>query len=115
MQINSEDNNSSQIEQARKLFDYGYLPGPISCDCGANYFKIYSDLSYKVNGCSFRCGNNKCRKKYQITINSFYDNFTKQKLSIMSEIIKCFIFHDYNATRTYKYITEELKHLFLKK
>ena len=104
MQINSEDNDFSQIEQPRKLFDYGYLLGPISGNCGVNYFKIYSDLSYKVNGCSFRCGNNISRKKYQITINSFYDNFTKQKLIIISEIIKCFIIHDFNATKKYKYI-----------
>ena len=82
---------------------------------GANYFKIYADSSYKINGCSFRCGNNKCRKKYSITINSFYDNFTKQKLTIICEIIKCFIIHNFNANKTYKYINEELKAFVSKK
>ena len=49
-----------------------------------------------------------------ITINSFYEKFSKQKLSLISEIIKCFIVYDYNLNNAYKYITEE-KNTFVSK
>ncbi len=49
-----------------------------------------------------------------ITINSFYEKFSKQKLSLISEIIKCFIVYDYNVNKAYKYITEE-KNTFVSK
>ena len=55
-------------------------------------------------------GNSQCRKKYSITINSFYEKFSKQKSSITSEImeiIKCFLIYDFNVNKAYKYITEE--------
>jgi len=91
-----------------------FFQGPKSCICGTNFFNIYSDSSYKINGCTFICGNSKCRRKYSITINSFYEKFSKQKLSLISEIIKCFIVYDYNLNNAYKYITEE-KNTFVSK
>ena len=115
MQLNIVENTNTEMQHALKLYKYGYLPGPISCECGANCFKIYADSSYKVNGCSFRCGNNKCRRKFPITINSFYDKFSKQKLSVISEIIKCFIIFDFNAVKTFNYINNELKTFVSKK
>ena len=66
-----QSNSTTELNQAINLFEKGFLPGPKSCQCGENYFKIYTDSSYKINGCSFRCGNEKCRKKYSITIKSF--------------------------------------------
>ena len=102
-----QSNSTTEINQAIKLYGKGFLPGPKSCVCGENYFKIYTDSSYKINWCAFRCGNSQCRKKYSITINSFYEKFSKQKLSIISEIIKCFLIYDFNVNKAYKYITEE--------
>ena len=99
----------SQIEYAITLYNKGYLKGPITCQCGCKLFKIYYDSYYKVNQCSFRCSNYKCRRRYSITINSFFNNFTYQNIQLISEIIKCFITRDMNATKAYKFINSELK------
>ena len=101
MQIKIVDNTNTEIQKALKLYNCRHLPGPISCECCANFFKIYTDSSYKINGCSFRCGNNKWRKKFPIIINSFYDKFSKQKLSIISEIKECFIILDFNEIKIF--------------
>ena len=93
-----------EIILAKKLFKMGFLPGPRLCSCGANYFLIKNDNSYAINKWSFRCGNYKCRKKYPITVNSFYSLFQKQKLSLLYEIIKFFICYEYNTKKTYEYI-----------
>ena len=77
--------------------------------CGSNKFNIYKDSKYKVNNCSFNCGNYKCRKQYSITINSFFDVFSCHKLKDISEVIKCFLCYEYNIQKAYKYLNEELK------
>ena len=76
----------------------------MNCSCGANYFLIQNDNSDPINKCSFICGNYKRRKKYPITVNSFYSLFPKQKLSVVSEIVKCFICYEYNTKKAYEYI-----------
>ena len=68
---------------------------------------IYKDNQYATNKCSFRCSNTKCRKKYPITINSFYTKFSRQKLFIISEILKCFLLFDFNAKKTREYINTQ--------
>jgi len=98
------------IEKIKLLYEKGFLPGPKICQCGANFFKIYKDNNYKINKYSFSCANSKCRKKFPTTINSFYNNFSYHKIDLISEIIKCNICHDFNVSKTQKYIQEEKHH-----
>lgn len=55
-----------EINISQSLYEKGILPDPIKCSCGSIYFKIYKDSHYVTSACSFRCINNKCKKKYQI-------------------------------------------------
>ena len=98
----------AEIDYAKALYSKGVLPGPIVCSCKSKSFKIYYDKQYKTNPMSFTCANPKCRKKFPIIINSFFSKFAKQKLKLTSEIMKIFLDFDYNATKAYKYITNEL-------
>ena len=87
------------IEYSKSLYDKGYIYVPDVCSCGSNKFNIYKDVKYKVNNCSFSCCNYKCRKQYSITINSFFDPFARYKLKDISEIIKCFLYYEYNIQK----------------
>ena len=100
---------SNTIDYARSLYDKGFICGPGICSCGSNKFNIYKDAKYKVNNCSFTCGNYKCRKQYSITINSFFDAFSRHNLKDISEVIKCFLCYEYNIQKAYKYLNEELE------
>lgn len=83
--INQND-LSQEIDYAKNLYNNKYLQGPEISTCDSNTFKIYKDLQYKINKMSFRCSNNKCWKKYKITINSFYNKFAHQNLKLISEM-----------------------------
>lgn len=54
---------SEENEYAKNLFNNNYMPGPGICSCNSTNFKIYKDSHCKINQISFRCSNNKCRKK----------------------------------------------------
>ena len=95
------------IETANYLHEKGYLPGPGYCTCGGNYFKIYKDPNYKLNCCSFSCYNTKFRKKFPITINSFYKKFSHHKLDYISKIIKYNICLDMNLIKAFNYLKYE--------
>lgn len=53
---------------------------------------------------SFTCANPNCRKKYPITINSFFAKFARQKLKLISEIMKIFLTFDYNVKKAHNYL-----------
>jgi len=63
------------VDYVKGLYNKGYLVGPQVCVCDNRQFNIYKDSSYKRNKCSFSCNNYKCKKKFSITINSFFQNF----------------------------------------
>ena len=100
---------SDPISYAIVLYKKGYLVGPKVCVCGNKCFNIYKDLKYKTNQCSFSCNNYKCKRKFPITINSFFQNFPNQNIRLISEIMKCFLIREFNAAKAYKYINNELK------
>ena len=75
--MNFEDNSNTEIRHTIKLYKCRYLEDQKNCHGDVNYFKIYSDSIYKVNGCSLDFENNKCREKFTITINSFKEKFSK--------------------------------------
>ena len=83
MQSNISD-NKDEFEYANLLYKKNYLPGPKNCICGNKIFMIYKDSTNKTSGCSFRCGNYKCRRKYKILINSFYELFPNKQLKLVS-------------------------------
>ena len=68
---NEDKEKEKSIETAIYFHNKGYLPGHGHCSCRGNHFKIYKEPNYKLNCCSFS-SNKKCRKKFPITIKSFY-------------------------------------------
>lgn len=71
------------INFAKKLYSKSILPGPIKWSCQLKTFKIYFNKQYKwykTNPISFTCANSKCRKKCPITINSFFEKFSRKKI-----------------------------------
>ena len=67
--------SKSEIEYSKYIRNGGYIPGPTECDCGNNKFEIYNDSYNKASGCSFRSLNTKCRIKYSIHNNNFFNFF----------------------------------------
>ena len=90
-------NQKNEVQYAIQLNNRGFLPGPNICACGNNTFTIQRDSNYKTSNAIFRCKNNKCKKRYQIRYNSFFEPFPKIKLKNISEIIKCFICREMSA------------------
>ena len=99
--------NNKEIQFAQYLFEKGFLPGPKSCDCGRNIFKIQKDNSCKTSGCIFRCSNYPCRKKFSIRKNSIYELFPFTPLLVISEIISCFIVKEFNISQAYEFLTTD--------
>ena len=89
---------------ANYLFEKSYLPGPIKCVCGGTSFVIYKDSTNQTSGCSFRCPNTFCRRRYPIKINSLFEKFAYIRLDIMAEVINCFICLELNAKKAKKYL-----------
>lgn len=81
--------------------------GPINCKCGSYNIAIYKDSTYHTSGCSFRCNNNLCRRRYPIRINSLFEKFSYIRLEIIAEIINCFISLDINAKKAQQYLLNE--------
>ena len=93
MEIEDKENNLNVNETtfANELFSKGWLPGPLKCSlCNGINFSIQNDRNNKTSGFCFRCLNYKCKKKYNIRINSIFEKFPQQKLSLITEIIKSF-------------------------
>ena len=53
-------------------------------------------------------------KIFPITSNSFFSQFPNQKLSIICEIIKCFISFEFNLTKAYTTLYKKKINLFSK-
>ena len=51
--------------------------------------------------------NKKCKKKYNIRDNSFFEEYTKMPIWQVFEIIKCFICYEFKATKTREYMQSE--------
>lgn len=65
------------------------------------------DSYNKTSGFSFRCLNTKCRRKYSVLINSFFNLFPYVPLKIISEVIKTFLCIELNAEEAYKYLKDK--------
>ena len=70
-------------------------------------FTIKNYTESKTSGCCFRCINTKCRWRFQIRINSFFDRHSYISLKLCSEIIKCCLCLELNIGNTKKYINHE--------
>ena len=70
---------------------------------------IYKDSINKTSGCSFKYGNYKCRKKYKILINSFYELFLNKQLKLVSQVMKCFLVYNFNTQKAKEYLDNECK------
>ena len=90
----------SEIEYSKYLRNARYIPGPTECDYGNNKFEIYNDSYNKASGCSFRCLNTKCRRKYSIRINSLFNLFPFVSLMVISEVIKTFLCIEFKCQRS---------------
>ena len=80
---------------------------PIKCICGGNSFVIYQDSTNLTSGCSFRCPNTLCRRRYPIRINSLLEKFAYFRLDTMTEVINCFICLELNAKKPKNYLLNE--------
>ena len=83
-------NNKSSFDYALELYKLGFLRGPEKCECGNNHFNIQVYNLYKTTGSCFRCNNIKCKKRYPIRVNSFFENHSNISLELCSEIMKFF-------------------------
>ena len=54
-----------------------YLSGPEKCDCENIEFLIQIDNNYKISTLIYRCSNYKCKKRFNLRINSFSDDFPR--------------------------------------
>ena len=104
---NEDKAGEKAIEKAAYLNQKWYLPGPGTCKCGGNNFKIYKDPNYKLNLFSFSCSNNKCRKKFPININSVYNKLFHHKIDYISEIIKCNICLNMKVRKAFNHLNHE--------
>ena len=80
------------------------MRGPEKYECGDNHFNIQVYNLYKTTGSCFRCNNTKCKKRYPIRINSFFENHSNISLELCSEIMKCFLCHEFNIKKAVEYI-----------
>jgi hypothetical protein len=102
--INAQNN---ETDLAKMLFNEGYLPGPKECLCGSKTFSIQGDKANKTSGCTFRCTNNKCRRKYAIRINSFFQQFPQIKMEIIIKVLELFICDEINVEKAKKILDEK--------
>ena len=100
-------NNNSSLDYALELYKLRYLRGPEKWDCGDNHFNIQVYNLFKTTGCCFRCNNIKYKKRYPIRINSFFESHSKISLELCSEIMKCFLCHEFNVKKAVEYIKNE--------
>ena len=94
----------TEYEYANLLYSNHFLKGPEIRTCGNKIFTIQRFANNKTHGCCFRCNNYKCRKYYPIVINSFFSRSSYQPLTLIMEIIKCFISFEYNSQKAYTVI-----------
>ena len=85
------------------------LKGPTLYKCENNTFKIQKDVSYKTSGIIYSCNNYKCKNKFNIRMNSFFEKFSKITLKVCLEVIRCMLVYNLNAKKTFYMIKNTLK------
>ena len=101
------DPQDNEIDLAKILFSEGFLPRPNECYCGNKLFSIQVDNSNKTSRCSFRCTNNKCRRKYAIRINSFFQKFPQIKMKTIIKILELFLCDEINVEKAKTTLNEK--------
>ena len=84
------------------------LKGSTLCKCGNKTFKILKDAGYKASGIIFRCNYYKCKNKFNIRVNSFFEKFSKITLKVCLEVIRCILVYYLNAKKTFDMIKNTL-------
>ena len=103
--------SNSEKEYAPKLNEMGYLPVPDVCKCGEKKFTIQNYQESKISRFIFRRTNPKCRQRFPIRSNSFFERHPYVSLKLCSEIIKCCICFEFNITKAKRYTNTEKKQL----
>ena len=98
-----------EFNLANKLNEMNILKGPNLCKCRNNIFKIQKDSSYKTSGIIFRRNYYKCKNKFNIRVNSFFEKFSKITLKVCFEVIRCMLVYNLNAKKTFDMINKTLK------
>ena len=106
---NSEILYANEYNLANQLQKEGFMPDPEKCKCENKYFTIQKDNSQKTSRITWRCSNYKCRNKFNIRINSFFNYFPIITISTLYEVIKCFICLNFNKKKAYEYLNNEKK------
>ena len=81
---------------------YGkYIPKIEKCrKCNKQTFSLIEKNSI-INPIIFSCNNYKCKSRYSIRYNTFFDKFPKTPISVLTNIIKWFIVDNANARIIY--------------
>lgn len=109
MQKSFEQIQEEEFNLATELYKKQIIKGPKVCKCGNKAFTIQKDASYKTSGIIFRCNSYKCKAKFNIRINSFFEKFSKITLKICLEVIRAMLVLNLNAKKAYELITNTLK------
>jgi len=103
------EEKKDEVDYAKFLMDIGAIFFPEKCKCGRSTFKVEFDANSKTSMVTIRCQYYKCRNRIPIRNNSFYANFPKVRLNILTEVLKCFLVYELNAEKAHEYITETIK------
>ena len=98
----------SELNYAEYLLKNGFIQEPKNCKCGKTSFFIQYDGNSKTSKCIFRCKNYHCKNRIPIRVNSFFAEYPKLKLKLVTEIIKGFMSEN-NAKATFNYLKDQLK------
>ena len=101
---NAQNNDTDLVKM---LFNEGYIPGPKEWLCGSKTFSTQGDKANKTSGCTFRCTNNKCRRKYDIRINSFCQQFPQIKMEIIIKVLELFNCDEINVEKAKKILSKK--------
>lgn len=89
----------------------GGLSYPEQCKCCRVIFNVEYDANSKTSKVTFRRSNYKCRNGLSIRNNSFYVEFPKIRLYVLTEVLKYFLIYEMNAVKARQYIIETLKEI----
>ena len=60
---------------------------------------VKKDKNFKTSGIIWRCNSYKCRTKRNIRTNSLFEKFSKLTLTTIYEVVKCFLYFNFNKKR----------------
>ena len=97
------EQNSNEVNQEYNIAimfnEKGYLPDSSICSCGNKKFAMQKDKNFKTSGIIWRCNSYKCRTKRNIRTNSLFEKFSKLTLTTIYEVVKCFLYFNFNKKR----------------